>query len=793
MNANRMRIRNPAPHRILVVEDTALVSEMVQGLLKELGYEVVGTATNGKEAIAQTKALRPDVVVMDIEMPVMDGIEATRRIQECCPTPVVMLTAYEQPELVRRAGEAGAGAYVVKPPIARELGRAIAIAKARFDDLNALRRLNAQLQEEIAERRRAEQALAAERTLLRTLIDSLPDLIEVKDTAGRFILANKALAEFYGLSAPEEMIGKTESDLVPSDMAERFHASDEEVLRRGVPLINRIEHVTSADGSERWILVTKVPLRDPDGETIGLVGIARDVTRWRQAEAQLRKLSRAVEQSANSIVITDLEGRIEYVNPKFERLTGYTLDEVRGQNPRVLKSGEQGPEYYRDLWRTILAGKEWYGEMHNRRKDGTLYWEYATIAPIFDENGQMTHFVAIKEDITARKEAEEALQRRNRELTALNTITQAVSSTLSLKDVLHQALKATAAALGFAGGIIAMADEQSGELCIMEHINLPPALITCVESSDVEGTLCDLAYRAEHPIGLGDLADSAAPDAHRLLEAGMRSYVGVPIVHKGTTLGAFCLFDETPRPITEADFRLLTAIGQQIGVAMDNARYTEALAREKQKSDALLLNILPASVARDLKETGHTSPRVFEHVTVFFSDIVGFTAISSRHSPEFIIGELNDLFTAFDDIMERNHCERIKTIGDAYMAVCGLPEEDEHHAENIVRAALQIIAYLRERNEQSEVKWEVRIGVHSGKVVGGVVGVKKYIYDVFGDAVNTAARMESHSEPMRINVSEATYRLTRDKFYFTERGEVAVKGKGQVKMYFVEGEKEADR
>ena len=273
----------------------------------------------------------------------------------------------------------------------------------------------------------------------------------------------------------------------------------------------------------------------------------------------------------------------------------------------------------------------------------------------------------------------------------------------------------------------------------------------------------------------------------------MRSYVGVPIIHKGTALGAFCLFDETPRSITEADFRLLTAIGRQIGVAMDNARYTEALAREKQKSDALLLNILPASVARDLKETGHTSPRVFEHVTVFFSDIVGFTAISSRHSPEFIIGELNDLFTAFDDIMERNHCERIKTIGDAYMAVCGLPEEDEHHAENIVRAALQIIAYLRERNERSKVKWEVRIGVHSGKVVGGVVGVKKYIYDVFGDAVNTAARMESHSEPMRINVSEATYRLTRDKFYFTERGEVPVKGKGQVKMYFVEGEKEADR
>ncbi len=210
------------------------------------------------------------------------------------------------------------------------------------------------------------------------------------------------------------------------------------------------------------------------------------------------------------------------------------------------------------------------------------------------------------------------------------------------------------------------------------------------------------------------------------------------------------------------------------------------ISQEKAKSDQLLLNVLPVRVANDLKESGKTEPESFEHVTVFFSDIVGFTKTSTLLDPKVLIEELNKLFTAFDNIIERNHCERIKTIGDAYLCVCGMPEENPQHAENIVRSAIEIVHYMQSRNLNNPIKWQIRIGIHTGRVVGGVVGVKKYIYDVFGDTINTASRMESNSEPMRINLSEITYQLVKDKFSITDRGQVEVKGKGQMRMFFVD-------
>lgn len=207
---------------------------------------------------------------------------------------------------------------------------------------------------------------------------------------------------------------------------------------------------------------------------------------------------------------------------------------------------------------------------------------------------------------------------------------------------------------------------------------------------------------------------------------------------------------------------------------------------EKRKSEKLLLNILPSRVAEHLKEYGVAEPESFDDVTIYFSDVIEFTKLSSRLEPKVLIDELNDIFTAFDNIMESNKCERIKTIGDAYLAVCGMPTKNQDHAENIVISASQIIEYLESRNKKSEIKWEIRVGIHSGKVVGGVVGVKKYIYDVFGDTINTASRMESNSEPMRINISQTTYNLVQDKFSFIERDALEVKGKGLMKMFFLD-------
>ena len=214
---------------------------------------------------------------------------------------------------------------------------------------------------------------------------------------------------------------------------------------------------------------------------------------------------------------------------------------------------------------------------------------------------------------------------------------------------------------------------------------------------------------------------------------------------------------------------------------------TRELAEEKEKTEQLLLNTLPLKVVNDLKINGKTEPESFDEVTVYFSDIVGFTNISTSLEPAVLIGQLNDIFTAFDNIMERNYCERIKTIGDAYLAVCGMPERRENHAEHMAQAALEIREFLEQRNSQNPIQWKIRIGLHSGKVVGGVVGVKKYIYDLFGDTISTTSRMESNSEPMRINVSETTYRLLQTRFSFTAREPMEIKGKGLMRMYFLEG------
>ncbi len=211
------------------------------------------------------------------------------------------------------------------------------------------------------------------------------------------------------------------------------------------------------------------------------------------------------------------------------------------------------------------------------------------------------------------------------------------------------------------------------------------------------------------------------------------------------------------------------------------------VAKERKKSEKLLLNILPKKVASELKRSGKTVPERFESCTVYFSDIANFTSTSEHLDPVYLISELNDIFTTFDAIMEKHGCERIKTIGDAYMAVCGLPEPVEDHALRMVRAAHDILIALDARNRESEVQWRIRVGIHTGQIVGGVVGVKKYIYDVFGDTINTASRMESNSEPMRINISRSTFELVQEDFPTTPRPALEVKGKGLQEMFFIEG------
>lgn len=212
---------------------------------------------------------------------------------------------------------------------------------------------------------------------------------------------------------------------------------------------------------------------------------------------------------------------------------------------------------------------------------------------------------------------------------------------------------------------------------------------------------------------------------------------------------------------------------------------------EKKKSDDLLLNILPAEVADELKAKGMADPKLFEHVSVMFTDISGFTQISERLSAAELVAEIDHCFKAFDHIITRYGIEKIKTIGDAYMCVSGLPISNTTHAIDIVSAAIDIQAFMQEyaqlRRSQGKEVFEIRIGIHSGQVVAGIVGLKKFAYDIWGDTVNIASRMESSGEAGKINISGTTFALIQHAFKCTYRGKVQAKNKGEVDMYFVDG------
>ncbi len=218
-------------------------------------------------------------------------------------------------------------------------------------------------------------------------------------------------------------------------------------------------------------------------------------------------------------------------------------------------------------------------------------------------------------------------------------------------------------------------------------------------------------------------------------------------------------------------------------------RQRNKISKARKRSDELLLNILPGEVAEELKEKGSADAKQFDEVTVMFTDFKGFTQISEKLSPTELVNEIHECFKAFDNIISKHNIEKIKTIGDSYMCAGGLPIANKTNASDVVSAALEIQQFMQQhlqqrKNENKEV-FKIRIGVHTGPVVAGIVGVKKFAYDIWGDTVNIASRMESSGEAGKVNISGATHELVKDKFKCEYRGEIEAKGKGKVKMYFV--------
>ncbi len=319
--------------------------------------------------------------------------------------------------------------------------------------------------------------------------------------------------------------------------------------------------------------------------------------------------------------------------------------------------------------------------------------------------------------------------------------------------------------------------------------------------------------RTREPLVLPDaIVDDRFNQSLYIRHNQIRSLACVPIILQDKITGIIYLENNLSSEVfTQDRLEILKLLAAQTAISMENAvlyrdleakvvertqtieSQKEIIELEKNKADELLYNILPRSTANELKSKGFSEPKSFDSVTTLFTDFVGFTGITEKISPRELIDDLNICFMAFDEISSQNGMERIKTIGDSYMCAGGIPVENFTHAVDGLRTAISIQKFINKWNESrreiGKTPWLIRIGLHTGPVIAGVVGKKRFVYDIWGDSVNIASRMEASSEPGEINISESTYQLVKDQFTCEYRGKITAKNKGEIDMYFVKGYK----
>jgi class 3 adenylate cyclase len=289
-------------------------------------------------------------------------------------------------------------------------------------------------------------------------------------------------------------------------------------------------------------------------------------------------------------------------------------------------------------------------------------------------------------------------------------------------------------------------------------------------------------HRAGSSDAIGDEALRAATDTEAIhIDAAARVSI-VPVKVGEERIGSLGL---STAALSET---VLKSVSSLLSTVLDRVRAGEKLLIEKRVSESLLLNILPGEVADELRAKGLVSPKYFEDVTILFTDFVGFTLSTEKLAAEELVELLHDYFTAFDQIMARYRLEKMKTIGDSYMCISGLPMRNPAHPVDMVMAAFEMLEAVRERQRPERLaQWKVRIGIHTGPVIAGVVGINKFAFDIWGDTVNYSSRMESSGEANRINLSERTYSRVKDFFACEYRGKVLTKEKREMDMYFANG------
>jgi PAS domain S-box-containing protein len=467
-----------------------------------------------------------------------------------------------------------------------------------------------------------------------------------------------------------------------------------------------------------------------------------------KAEEKYRSI---FENSAEGIFQASPDACYLSVNPALSRMYGYSsptemMDQVTNID-RLYVSEERR----RIMLQRLHQQRAVFGfESQVYRADGQIIWVSENVRAVRDDRGNILYYEGTIADITQRRQAQEALRESQRTLATLlgNLAGMAYrrhcDATWSLEFVSDGCYDLTGYAPSDLLGTEALPFEQ------LIHPDDRSYVTGEVERALPEGTPFQMTYRI-------------------LTASGQEKWVlekGIPVSGPHTT------------PAVVEGF--LTDI-------TNRKEIEEALRVEQERSERLLLNILPASIADQLKRSSRSIAYRFDEVTILFADIVNFTELSGALPPTDLVDLLNEIFSAFDHLAERHRLEKIKTIGDAYMVVGGLPSALPNHTRAIAEMALDMQAAIAQFRRQDHSRFSLRIGIDTGPVVAGVIGLKKFSYDLWGDAVNVASRMESQGQADCVQVTHAVYEQLKDQYMFDKRGAIEVKGKGEMVTYWLRG------
>lgn len=811
---------NPAESskgNILIVDDTPVNLRLLSTMLKKSGYEVRGVL-NGAMALMGAKAKPPDVILLDINMPEMNGYEVCQRLKQMEETrdiPIIFISALGDVLDKVKAFQVGGVDYIGKPFQFEEV-------LARLENQLTLRRLqkqtqeqNERLQQEIKERRRAEEKIRLLLTITQA-INEAPDfdaalelaLTKVCDVTGwqygeawiptadktalqcnpswycrsekispefqEKIEEFRAYSEGLILLPDEELPGRVWVTQEPEWICD-FSAQDNDALLRvelakecgikagfAVPIFmpkggravldegatTHAKAESEAENDKKDLLAVLVffmlESRPRDRQLVDLISAVAaqlgTAIQQKQTEAELRALFAAMN---DVIFAIDSQGYYLKIAPTNPELLYKPSSELVGKTLHEVFDRQLADTFISYIW-DALNSQQTVNVEYNLNINGKEVVFAATISPISDDS-----VIWMARDVTERKRAEEARQLAEEKYRSIfeNAAEGIYQTTASGQYI--SANPAMARIYGYASAEELMAKLTDIGQQLYVNPNRRDDFVAALEIDDSLANFEAQVYRKDGSVIW--ISENAR---------AVRNAAGKLIFYEGI------VEDITQRKLAE-----------------------EALRAEQEKSERLLLNILPEAIADQLKHDQSVTPMQFDEATIVFADIVNFTPLSAQMSATELVSLLNEIFSTFDHLADKHGLEKIKTLGDAYMVAGGLPVPRSDHAEAIADMTLDMLDNITKFHTNTGEQFQIRIGVNTGPVVAGVIGIKKFIYDLWGDTVNTAARMESHGLPGCIQVTEATYQKLKRRYHLAKRGIINVKGKGPMTTYWLEGRK----